>query len=67
MNRLKALWHVLRGRPLIYRMEFIAPVNIPGRVYNLQVIETAFLGVDITKLRFGEPEAEDAQAVQDEA
>jgi len=49
MNRFKITYHVLRGRPLMYKMHVIGGVNIDNE--NALITECVFIGPGRVTLR----------------
>jgi hypothetical protein len=43
VTRLKLAWHVLRGRPLIYRVKFDGPLRLHSVGANLVVTEVEII------------------------
>ena len=42
IRRLRIVWHVIRGRPLVYRTKFRGEVNFDGQNRNLLLAENIF-------------------------
>lgn len=42
MQRLKLMWHILRGRPLIYRVHFIEGLRLAGDQNNIWIVNNTF-------------------------
>ena len=44
IHRLRIVWHVIRGRPLVYRTTFRGEVNFDRLNRNLLIAENVFRG-----------------------
>ena len=51
MNRIKAAFHVLRGRPLMYRMRIAGGLSLLADSKNALVTECVFIGPGKPTLR----------------